>query len=545
MANNFAEAMQQGYAFGAQQRQDRERRSKLAELAGLSSKVIGGDYEATNRAYALDPQTAKTYQSEGDRRREQLVGMARGWKSVPSEQRQAYYERFIAPAVSQMGFGDLGQYDENAVDGVATQILAAYGGGKMQNPYDGLPSDIQSLKLLQSDPTLAALDKERRQYSSMVPKLVETNQGIGWGTPGGGIDLAPVTGVAGGTGNGGFGIKETNDYVRSILGKVQGLDPNAPAEKQAEALLPYLIQQESGGNPNAVSPKGARGLTQVMPATGQDPGFGVIPLRDGSPQENVRFGRDYLTAMLRRYPGRPDLALAAYNAGPGVADRFANPQASNAPNIAQPYTKPQAPSELERRIEAARAMGASEDEIRRMVIGRDGAAAGAKPLPPDALKALLAVEDAMAAAQNVSSMIKKHSQRMADGSLVVGPVDSIAAQFRTRLGMSNANDVNLNEYRADLTKIVNESLRLNSGVQTEGDAQRAANELMDANDPATAARALRRLQEYNTRAIELQKRKMELVRRNYGQDPSGNPAPQRAPSQSGGVDDLLSKYGAN
>ena len=207
--------------------------------------------------------------------------------------------------------------------------------------------------------------------------------------------------------------------------------------------------------------------------------------------------------------------------------------------------KAQAPSELDRRIETARAMGASEDEIRRMVIGRDGAAAGAKPLPPAALKELLAVEDAMAAAQNVSSMIKKHSQRMADGSLVVGPVDSIAAQFRTRLGMSNANDVNLNEYRADLTKIVNESLRLNSGVQTEGDAQRAANELMDANDPATAARALRRLQEYNSRAIELQKRKMDLVRRNYGQDASGQPTQQRTPASGGGVDDLLSKYGAN
>lgn len=199
MASNFAEAMQQGYAFGAQQREDRERRSKLAELAGLSSKVIGGDYEATNRAYALDREAAKAYQSEGDRRREQLAGMARGWKNVPSAQRQAYYERFIAPAVSQMGFGDLGQYDEASIDGIATQILAAYGGGKAQNPYEGLPSDIQSLKILQSDPTLAALDRERRQAAGMVPKLVETNQGIGWGTPGAGINLAPIEGVAGGT----------------------------------------------------------------------------------------------------------------------------------------------------------------------------------------------------------------------------------------------------------------------------------------------------------------------------------------------------------
>lgn len=136
----------------------------------------------------------------------------------------------------------------------------------------------------------------------------------------GGPTSNPITGTD-------FGIGETNDYVRKILGKVQ-IDPNAPPEQQAEALLPHLIQQESGGDPNAVSPKGAQGLTQVMPATGRDPGFGVSPLRDGSPQENVRFGRDYLTAMLKRYPGRPDLALAAYNAGPGVADRFAGPQAS-------------------------------------------------------------------------------------------------------------------------------------------------------------------------------------------------------------------------
>lgn len=118
-----------------------------------------------------------------------------------------------------------------------------------------------------------------------------------------------------------YGPAETDNYVRKIMGNVGAIDPNMPPDQMAELILPHLIQQESAGNPNAVSPKGAQGLTQVMPATAQDPGFGVMPLRDNSPQENVRFGRDYLTAMLKRYPGRPDLALAAYNAGPGVADR--------------------------------------------------------------------------------------------------------------------------------------------------------------------------------------------------------------------------------
>ena len=169
-------------AYGSSQA---DRQSILGQMAGISPDFAAKQEEAFN--------------SQEDRRKEQLVGMARGWKSVPSAQRQAYYERFIAPAVGQMGFGDLGQYDEASIDGIATQILAAYGGGKAQNPYEGLPSDIQSLKLLQSDPTLAALDRERRQAAGMVPKLVETNQGIGWGTPGAGINLAPIEGVAGGT----------------------------------------------------------------------------------------------------------------------------------------------------------------------------------------------------------------------------------------------------------------------------------------------------------------------------------------------------------
>jgi len=118
-----------------------------------------------------------------------------------------------------------------------------------------------------------------------------------------------------------YGPAETDNYVHSILGKAGNLDWNAPPEQLAGQLLPHLVAQESGGNPNAVSPKGAFGLTQAMPATARDPGFGVRPMQSNTPDEQLRFGRDYLTAMLKRYPGRPDLALAAYNSGPGNADK--------------------------------------------------------------------------------------------------------------------------------------------------------------------------------------------------------------------------------
>jgi len=68
------------------------------------------------------------------------------------------------------------------------------------------------------------------------------------------------------------------------------------------------------------SPKGAKGEMQVLDGTNTDPGFGVKPARDNSPEEQARVGRDYLQAMLKRYQGDPALAWAAYNAGPGRVD---------------------------------------------------------------------------------------------------------------------------------------------------------------------------------------------------------------------------------
>jgi len=88
--------------------------------------------------------------------------------------------------------------------------------------------------------------------------------------------------------------------------------------KPRDELLKALIQQESAFNQDAVSPKGARGLGQVMPATAKNPGYGVTPLRNNSPRENYRFARDYLGAMLDEFGGDEKLALAAYNAGPGA-----------------------------------------------------------------------------------------------------------------------------------------------------------------------------------------------------------------------------------
>jgi len=68
------------------------------------------------------------------------------------------------------------------------------------------------------------------------------------------------------------------------------------------------------------SPKGAKGEMQVLDSTNLDPGYGVRPAADNSPAERARVGRDYITALQKHY-GDDEMALAAYNWGPGNLDK--------------------------------------------------------------------------------------------------------------------------------------------------------------------------------------------------------------------------------
>lgn len=86
------------------------------------------------------------------------------------------------------------------------------------------------------------------------------------------------------------------------------------------ALLQAVVQQESGFDPLAVSPAGAAGLMQLMPATATR--FGVRDRLD--PAQNLRGGARYLAWLLDHFDQDLDLALAGYNAGEGSVRRHGN-----------------------------------------------------------------------------------------------------------------------------------------------------------------------------------------------------------------------------
>ena len=114
------------------------------------------------------------------------------------------------------------------------------------------------------------------------------------------------------------GVRATRDVPTD---RVQAYDDLILEHSRRNGLRPSLVravvQVESAFNPTAYSDKGAMGLMQLMPATARQ--FGV---RNAfNPDENVRGGTAYLRQLLDRYGDNEELALAAYNAGPGAVDK--------------------------------------------------------------------------------------------------------------------------------------------------------------------------------------------------------------------------------
>ena len=142
----------------------------------------------------------------------------------------------------------------------------------------------------------------------------------------GGFDAALASATAVG-GESGIGLGDAIATTPAVGATGSGVDASVPfaAEINAAAakygvdpaLLAGVIKAESNFDPNAGSPAGAQGLTQLMPETAA--GIGVDP---SNPTEAIEGGARILSEHLKTFHGDVELALAAYNAGPGAVQQY-------------------------------------------------------------------------------------------------------------------------------------------------------------------------------------------------------------------------------
>jgi hypothetical protein len=127
--------------------------------------------------------------------------------------------------------------------------------------------------------------------------------------------------------------------------------------------------------------------------------------------------------------------------------------------------------------------------------------------------------DAIGATNTIDSSLDRINTQIADGSLQLGPLANLSSSARNAAGVSDEVSTNYASFLATLEKLRNDSLRLNKGTQTEGDADRAWNELFtNIKDPKIVQQRINEIRGYNKSAAGLNLDKINNRRRNQGLD---------------------------
>ena len=137
-----------------------------------------------------------------------------------------------------------------------------------------------------------------------------------------------------------------------------------------------------------------------------------------------------------------------------------------------------------------------------------------KPLPAGIQKAEDADYDAAQAAINLATDADKYLTSIKSGNIKFGLKDRMSITARSALGSNDPDVIARNDFERFKTTLVNESLRLNKGTQTEGDAARAAKELQSAESAADAGKAIQTLRDLNARRAADYKNSIERRRAN-------------------------------
>lgn len=196
------------------------------------------------------------------------------------------------PALSQSAAYSFDNFDTR--DGVRVYVEPA-------KPQPPALRSRRSGKILRSNKSATPTQADSITYSDQVSTLKPTVLGY---------DSQPSSALGSGSALRGFttGSPQVDGYLMDA-GTRNGIDP---------LLLYSIMHQESSFKSHAISPKGARGLMQLMPGTAIR--FGVTNIFD--PRQNIEGGARYVRFLLDRFDGDVRLTLAGYNAGEGAVDKY-------------------------------------------------------------------------------------------------------------------------------------------------------------------------------------------------------------------------------
>ena len=304
-------------------------------------------------------------------------------------------------------------------------------------------------------------------------------------------------------------ISQRNALARQI-------DPNDPNSYMAVAQ-----QAAQGGDPQFAMSLAAAGQTALRDLASRRASVATAQKAELATQQEIelrgalaRLGpnatSDQILGVVAQY-GSPDKVLAVLQ---GSADKAENRAARVLEQDLNRQQQIQLQKErLEAQIEAARQRGADQIQLAQMQIdgrkqladfaaGLKAAEKTTKPLPSYLAKDEEADFGIATAATNLASDANNFIGRIKTGEIKFGLKDKASIRARQVFGSSDPDVIAREDYDKFLKVLTNESLRLNKGTQTEGDAIRAAKELESSESPEAAAAAMRRLVEINVRRVQ-------------------------------------------
>lgn len=175
------------------------------------------------------------------------------------------------------------------------------------------------------------------------------------------------------------------------------------------------------------------------------------------------------------------------------------------------------------RVAAQREATAARLELGKMMVAMKQSAADSKvkpDLPPVGLKLQQEELEAIGTTAIINKDLNKYLGQLEDKTIDLGFVKNLVARGKNLMGSSDPQSVAFANFKADMEKLRNDSLRLNKGTQTEGDAIRAWNELFEnITDQNVVKARLKTIAEKNALAAEYRKKNVNTIRKNYKADP--------------------------